>query len=72
MNSNNKGYSIAEWNKKLKMFGGEVESSEYGIPVGVDVDQEKYQKFLKHLEEAKSAVANMFGKGKLWNTKEKK
>jgi len=37
-------YTIEEWNKRLKYLGGKQESSEYGIPVGAEIEEENREK----------------------------
>ena len=42
-----RNYTLKKWNEEIKKFGGEQESSEYGVPVGaVVVDPERLRKIL--------------------------
>jgi hypothetical protein len=53
-----KNYTIKEWNIELARYGGAIqESSEYGIPVGVEIKKECHEKVKEVLAEDKENFA---------------
>lgn len=52
-----KNYTFKEWNEEIKRYGVMQESSEYGIPVGVEVGKGCHKKVGEVLAKDKKNLA---------------